>query len=606
VGCVAAVALVFLAVSPGEGSEVSVRAAVAQRTVTVGAEINLSVIVTGSGLRSLPDPELPTIEHAAVYPAGRSTSSSFSLVNGRLSSTNSVTHNYVLVPEKEGELVIGPITVTHRGETQRTAPLTVAVVAAGTSYGASPRPSQRPESADGGGRDLFVELTTDKRRAYVNEQILLTFRFFTRVNLLGQPQYEPPGMTGFWVEPLPKEPSYETVIEGVPYLVVEVRSAVFPTRAGTLTIQPATLRCVVEERDPFSSRDPFDRFRRGVFGMMDRGREVTLRTDPLEIEVKSVPEEGAPPSFEGAVGRYRLTMEADKTSVKEGDPVTLTVTVVGAGNVNTISQPHLPDVPGMRAYDSGARVDAAGSADGLEGRKVYEHVVVPEVSGEFSLGPAEFSYFDPAEERFETLTAGPVQVSVAPGPVAIGPEPELPQRREIRVMSRDVRHIHPAPAHLARAGQPRHRSVWFLVLQVVPVAAYLGAVGYRRHLERLNEDVGYARSRRADRRVRRRFSEAHRHLHDPDSLEFAASLEKATRDFVGDKFNLSTVGMTYDQLEKSLRSRDVPRSLVEQVLDCLRVSEQARFCPTRIGIEERRDLLERAEGVIARLGKHRG
>jgi hypothetical protein len=586
--------------------EISIYASVRQQTVTVGSELVLTVVVKASGLRSVPDPVVPDIANAAVYPAGKSTSISTSLTNGRFTSENSVTHNYVIVPEQEGDLEIGPVTVTHKGQTKRTPPITVRVVPAGDSFTA-PRQDrgESPAPREAAGKDVFVDLVTDKPTAYVNEQLILTFRFYTRVNLLSQPQYEAPKTTGFWVEPLPKQPSYETVIDGRRYLVLEVRSAIFPTRSGTLTIEPAALRCTVQDPDRASPSDPFDRFRRGFFGLGSRGRDLTLRTDPVELEILPLPVVDVPSSFGGAVGQFELGLEADKTTVKQGDPITLTLTVAGRGNINTVSAPLIPDVPGLRSYDSGSKVNSAGSANGIEGEKVYERVVVPEVSGEFSVGPAEFSYFSPETGRFETLTAGPLQISVAPGPVSIGPQPELPDKQEIRVLSRDIRHIHTGETSLRPPDEPLHRSPWFVLIQLAPVLAYLTALGYRRHTDRLSADVGYARLRRADRAARKHLSVARKHLHDPDCLGFYSALEKATREFVGDKFNLATVGMTYDQIERSLQSRGISYALIQDLSEVLQECDRARFCPSDLGAAERKASLQRAEEVISRLGKQK-
>jgi len=612
VGARAAIAVVVLcALCPGpvpaaSAEDLSVSASVRQRSVNVGAEVVLSVVVTGSGLRSMPDPVLPRIENAGVYSAGKSTSISTSLVNGRFTSQNSVTHNYVLVPEQEGELVIGPISVTHKDVTKQTAPITVTVVAAGESFTATPRGETREAPAGTtGGKDVFVELVADKTRAYVSEQLILTFRFYTRVNLLRQPEYVPPTTTGFWVEPLPKQPSYQTIVDGLTYLVLEVKSAVFPTRAGTLTIEPATLRCVIEDAGRASSRDPFDRFRRGFFGMGERGREISLQSQPLQIEVLSLPSENVPASFGGAVGQYSITMTADKTRVKQGDPVTLTITISGSGNISTVSEPVIPEIPGMRSYDSGSQVSSAGDANGLSGKKIFERVVVPEVTGGFSIGSAEFTYFDPDADRYRTLTAGPIDIDVAPGPVSIGPQSELPDKQEVRVLSRDILHIHAGETDLRPAERPLHKSTWFLLLQLAPLPAYIGALGYRRHTERLSADAGYARLRRADRMARKRLSAARKRLDDPDSLGFYSALEKATRDFVGDKFNLAATGMTYDQMEIRLQSRSIPYSLIHELSEVLQECDQARFCPTEAGSAARKTAREKAGAVISRLGKRK-
>ena len=75
---------------------------------------------------------------------------------------------------------------------------------------------------------------------YVNEQITLTFKFYTKVNLLSQPQYSPPDTTGFITEDLPPQRNYYTIIDGERYYVSEIKTALFPTTSGKFVIGPAT------------------------------------------------------------------------------------------------------------------------------------------------------------------------------------------------------------------------------------------------------------------------------------------------------------------------------------------------------------------------------
>ena len=71
---VAACLCVLVPVADASAEDLSISASVRQRSATVGSEVTLSVVVTGSGLRSMPDPVLPQIENAGVYSAGKSTS----------------------------------------------------------------------------------------------------------------------------------------------------------------------------------------------------------------------------------------------------------------------------------------------------------------------------------------------------------------------------------------------------------------------------------------------------------------------------------------------------------------------------------------------------
>ena len=109
----------------------------------------------------------------------------------------------------------------------------------------------------------------------------------------------------------------------------------------------ATLNVHVENvsADPFSP-DFFSSF----FG---HGEETTLRTEPVAITVKPLPEP-KPAGFKGAVGRYTLSSSIDKETVSAGQPVTLSVTIAGSGNIKSLPDLEIPSVLNFRTFDTTA------------------------------------------------------------------------------------------------------------------------------------------------------------------------------------------------------------------------------------------------------------
>ena len=140
---------------------------------------------------------------------------------------------------------------------------------------------------------------------YVGEPAIFTFRLYNRVPILSQPHYQPPEMTGFWTEDLPPQRNYQTSVKGIPYNVTEVRTALFPSTPGKAHVGSAGLTVTLENfgTDPMGS-DFFAQF----FG---RGEEKTLKTEPVSISVKSLPDP-KPADFKGAVGDYTLSAQVDK------------------------------------------------------------------------------------------------------------------------------------------------------------------------------------------------------------------------------------------------------------------------------------------------------
>ncbi len=92
-----------------------------------------------------------------------------------------------------------------------------------------------------GGREIFVTTSVDKARAYVDEQITLSFKFYRRISLWEQPRYTPPELSGFWSEDMPPQQEYYESVNGVRYQVTEIKTALFGTAPGKATVGAAAL-----------------------------------------------------------------------------------------------------------------------------------------------------------------------------------------------------------------------------------------------------------------------------------------------------------------------------------------------------------------------------
>ncbi|MDE2490728.1 MAG: protein BatD, partial [Elusimicrobia bacterium] len=398
-------ALAALAAAPARAA-VTVTAEASPTRVARDGQITLSVTVSGD-TSSLPQPQMPEMPDFAVYSSG--SSQSLNWINGQVSA--SVVYTYVLSPRKEGRLRIPPIPAGGASS----APIEIEVLKADAApaapAAASGPPSAPAPSARAEGRGVFVKAFLDKTRAYVNQQVTLTVRFYSAVPLAGDSQYSPPALTGFLSEDLAPVRTGAQTIGGREYKYSEIKTALFPVQPGTLVIGPATVNCQVQDlqgADPFSP-DFFNRF-----FSMGASRPVSVRSEPLTLKVEPLPP-GAPKGFTGVVGRLTAKASADRTSVKAGEAVNLTVTVSGTGDVKSVPQPARPDLPSLRFFDTESSASAAKSGDEIGGTKTFRTVVVPRVSGEIRIPPFSFPYYDPARRAYETAATAPIDLRVAPG-----------------------------------------------------------------------------------------------------------------------------------------------------------------------------------------------
>jgi hypothetical protein len=587
----------------------AIEASVDRTTVSVDGQIVLALTVSG-GMRSLPAPQLPALENDwTVYSAG--TSRNFSFVNGQISS--SASFRYILQPKRVGTFTIGKATVRIGDTTHETTPITVQVTAGGAgpapgggraAPGGAASGAQAEPPADGGssygGGDLFVTLSTDRKEAFVQEQILMTFRFYSRVALLEGADYEKPTLTNFWIEDLPPPRNFSEVVNGRRYNVSEIKMALFPTAAGNQVIGPAKLVCTIPEvRRNVGGNDPFSVFGRSVFG----SRKITLQTDPVTIRVKPLPE-GAPPQFNGAVGRYRLAASVDRTSVAQGEPITLTVRIEGTGNLKTVPDVPLPAMPEFKAYDSSSSSDVDASGGAVKGQKTSQVVLVPLKAGQLTVPPLTMAWFDPQAGAYRTESSAAVPVTVTPGATTAGGAAGGGGRGAIEVVGQDIRYLKTELGRVSAAGRRPWDGALFWLFQLLPVGLMVTALVHERHRRRLTDDVGFARQVRSGREATRRLKRANDLAAANDDGLFA-ELSAALLGYVADRSNRAAAGLTHDELRRLLAAKRIPGEVAGRLVAFLESCDMARFAPAAAGASDRRRLLDEAAALIEEL-KRRG
>src|SRR5688572_4856048 len=366
--------LLILSVTASYAQGQVITATVDRTTLSTDDTLTLTVSVNANA-----DPGLPTLSGFNVV--GNSSSSQITIINGAFNMA--VSHIYYLQPYETGSLVIDPISVTVDGQTFSTDPISVQV-SQGTGNPGGPSASvvpstnpTAPTSTDFQGQNLFVEAEVNDSTPYVGEQIVYTLRFYQArdiFNAFEQPQYVAPPFTGFWTENT-EQSQYQVQAGGHLYDVTELRTVLFPSVMGPVTIEPA--RLVIP----------------GSF--FSQGGE--LRTEPVSVEVKPM-SAGAPASFTGAVGQFSLEAHTDISQSKVNEPITWLVTLSGWGNLNSLADPIWPEMPEWRTFETKASTNAQFQDGHLAGSRVYEHLLVPQAEGEYIIPAVEYTYFDPVAE----------------------------------------------------------------------------------------------------------------------------------------------------------------------------------------------------------------
>lgn len=314
----------------------------------------------------------------------RSTKSNTRIVNGQR------THNRQLVmeitPRREGTLRIPPFSVGN----STTRPITVAV-------------SESPR-ADPGTETVLFEAELDREQVYVQGQLILTLRLQQAINL-DRRSISELEMDNAFVMPLEQQ-SFQRTINGRPWLVHEVRYAIFPEQSGTLSI-PA---------QSFSARE--SKPRDNWFSSANQGRLVRRNTAALLVEV--LPRPGSYPAGATWLPARALTLEekwsSDPATLRAGESVTRTIEVRGAGLQGAQLPPATPDqTEGLKYFPDQPSINDSEISTGLLGARTDSTAIVPTREGQVTLPEVRIPWWDTeAEElRFAVLPAHTLNIAPA-------------------------------------------------------------------------------------------------------------------------------------------------------------------------------------------------
>ena len=589
----AVICFVLVVAVAAVADDVSIEMSLSKDTIGLNDEVLLTVIVSGPR-QDLPSPALPNLSMFNVYSQG--TSTNISIVNGQVEA--SLRYQYLLEPKRKGVFNIRPASIVNGHDRYESNELVLTVLDRGSA--ASPTVEDEAVGDQGDNKDIFLVAEVNKKNAYVNEQVTLSIKFYHAVRLYSQPEYNSPQTTDFWTDMIEPQKSYYETVKGRRYKVIEINSALFPTRSGELTIGKAT----VEVQVPASTRRRRDPFGSSIFDMLGRGELKTISSKPITIQVKPLPAENKPGDFSGTVGNFTISAIPDKRAVDVNQPVTVTYKISGTGNIKTVAEPDIDEMDDFRIYRSSSSEKISKVNDIIGGTKIFEEVFIPRRAGKLTIPAVSLNFFDPVKKQYRTVTTKPIVLTVSEAADAdyadLDYMPSTPGR-VIDPKARDILYIKTSPGKLEKKRPLLLFSPLYLILNGLPVLLLAVVVINRKRREKLASDIGYARSRSAKKMARKRLGAAQKLAGVDKPAEFYAEIRQALFSYVADKRNISPYGLTADGLLEIKQEAGTPGEVLDQVRDILRRADFAQYAPTQVSKDEITDSLHQAEETLIKL-----
>ena len=568
--------LAILSVSTVSAVAQSVTATVDRNSSTLDRPIQLTVEISGAAGQR---PRLPDLSAFRVQagPVGQQVQ----VVNGQM--TASVNYSYYLVAREPGRYEIGPVAVDVDGKSHQSSAFQVEFLAAG---------AQAEQAADQ--RDTFLRVSVSEDEPYVGQQVVYTWRFFRRVQV-ADAQLEEMSFGDLVAEDLGDVREYQTTVDGVQYLVNEIRKALFPQRPGQAVIPPSSLAFSVATRARSRRRSFFDFGRVAMEPRTLRSRELTLRVKPLPQE---------PPGFSGLVGHFDLSAKLGKTAVAAGESTTLAVTISGTGNVQMIAAPPPPELTGAKRYEDRPSVEIERGAGGLSGRKTFRTALVPLAAGTLEIPPVQLVFFDPNTGQYQTKRSAALAIDVSPGAggedlmltESVGP---TTGKVAVKVLADDILPLMRGVAALRPTGLSGWRGSVAVTGLVLPPICFLGFLFWLRRSQRYRADGSLRRRESARRTARNRvrwLATDVESKHDTASL--IANASGCLRTFVGDKLGVEGGTLTPFEMAELLEDAAVSEGTVRRARDFLERLEAAQYGAISAAGLQRESLCRTLESLI--------
>lgn len=507
-------------------------------------------------------------------------SSSVSIVNGEQSMV--VSYSLELATTRVGEFVIPPFHVKMNGQDFESPALRLKVIASDPS---APPPSFAAKPA-------FLWIVVPKTNLYVNESVVAEFRVYVRSDMRPSPSLDlAPDGNGLTFSKFAEGPTYQRRVGNAVFRVFPMLTAITPVKSGNLSINPVNGSMILNNPDPMD----IARF----FAPQPQPVRASLTSEKIDLQVSPLPNENVPPGFNGAVGNYALSVTAGPTNLVAGDPVTLHIQISGHGALDEIVLPQQAGWQNFKIYPPTSKVNPSERL-GIDGSKTFEEIVTPQNSDVRALPPVSFSFFDPEQKKYRTLTQGPIALTVRAATPGAMPAMANASRGEGAPPAPDILPIKQHIGMVAELRPPLVQQPWFLTLQGVPAVALVWSVFWRKRKESLANNPRLRRQRQVAQLIREGLGELQNQAVRNNSDEFFATLFRLLQEQLGERLDLPASSITEAVIDEQLRPRGISEEILLPLQEMFQMCNLARYAPIKSS-QELAAIIPRLENLLNQL-----
>jgi hypothetical protein len=566
----------------GELFAASFTASLDRGTISMGENAMLALAIEGGQANNLPQVKVAGLQ---IVQAGNSQNVSW--INGAMSSTVTVT--YSITPQHPGEFTVPAMTADINGQRITTEALKLTV-----------QKAEAPSTAavNSGSEIAFLKLMLPQKTIYSGQTVIGQIELLLRddVQNYGNFQLTSTPADGFQIGKMAQGANRRVQIGNRVYTIVPISVALTAVKSGAVTLGPFTANVVVVLPTQNQGNDPFSAF-------FNRGeqKQVQLTTEEINAHSLSLPTENVPPDFNGAIGSFSLAVSAGPTNLTVGDPVTVRVQIAGRGALDALALPTQDAWRNFKSFPPTAKTETHDQF-GLQGTKTFEQIVSPQNSDVRELPPFSFSFFNPDDGKYHTLTqpATPLFIRSA-GATAL---PTIAGNKNSNTENppppQDILPIKENLGTLAKPGAPLIASPIFLAAQSLPVLAFLGALVWRKRTDSLANNPRLRRKLAVAQLVRDGINDLKKFATENKSDEFFATLFRLLQEQLGERLDCPATAITENVIEEHPVLQKASKATLDGLRELFQLCNQARYAPVR-GTSELNSVAAQFEKTVGEL-----
>jgi hypothetical protein len=584
------VALLLLLATASLAGAASFTASLDRDTITLGEQATLSLAFEGGSPGHVPAPSVPGLQIAQ---AG--TSQNMSWINGAMNAT--VTVSFSVTPQRAGEFMIPALTADVNGQQLSTAPLKLIV-----SMASAPS----AVAVNSGSEVAFLKLNFPKQKIYSGEAIVARLELYLRDDVSG--------LNGFQLTSSPTDgfSAGKTVelqnqrrrvqVGNRVYTEIPLAIPLTTVKTGALQLGPFTASCVVVLPSQNQGGDPFFR----QFFNQGEQKQVTLASETLNIESLPPPEQNKPANFTGVIGSFTMNATAGPTTVTVGDPITVRVQISGRGTLDAITLPVQDAWQNFKTYPPTTKLETTDQF-GFQGTKTFEQIISPQNSDVHELPALTFSFFNPEDGQYHTLTQSAVPLVVKAA--GTSPMPTLAANKNSAPENQAPQDILPIKENLGTLAQipagrdsvePLIAKPIFLSVQALPVLAFLAAFIWRKRADNLANNPRLRRRLIVEKLIKDGIADLKKFAAENKPEEFFALLFRLLQEQLGQRLDCPASAITESVIDEHVMMRGAPQPMREALHELFQLCNQARYAPVR-GTSELNSVAAKFEKAVGEL-----